>query len=379
MLSVFGSNISDLEEAAVQGVLRSQWMGLGKEVDLFELELVAFRNLPNLTMVDSGSNALFMAVTLLDLPPESEIIVPSFTWVSCAQAVLMAGHRPIFCDVDPNSMNVTAETVAQKITPKTRAIMVVHYAGLPVDMGAILSLGLPIIEDAAHAVNSDYQGQACGSIGSIGIFSFDSVKNLAVGEGGGLTTTLGSEVVDRARQLRYCGIGKSGFEAAVVGTKTENGRWWEYNIAEPFIKMLPTNIAGALGRVQLSRLNELQGRREEIWNHYQRELSGLGDLLLPLDALPGDRHSFFTYAVRLKNRDQLAKFLLENNIYTTLRYHPLHLNAIYGQTDMSLPSCELLNETALSLPLHPRMSDQDIDSVVSTIRAFFKKTPSGRA
>jgi aminotransferase len=348
-------------------------MGLGKEVDFFESELAAFRKLPNLTMVDSGSNALFMAVTLLDLPPASEIIVPSFTWVSCAQAVLMAGHIPVFCDVDLDSMNVTAETVAPKITSKTGAVMVVHYAGLPVNMEAILSFGLPVIEDAAHAVNSEYQGQACGSIGSVGIFSFDSVKNLAVGEGGGLTTTLGPEVVDRARQLRYCGIGKSGFQAASSGEQAQNARWWEYNISEPFIKMLPTNIAGALGRVQLSRLKELQGRREKIWNYFQRELSGVGDLLLPRDASVGDRHSFFTYAVRLKHRDQFARFMLENNVYTTLRYHPLHLNPIYGQTDISLPSSELLNETALSLPLHPRMSDQDVDMVVSKTKEFFGK------
>lgn len=373
MLSVFGSDLSDLEVEAVARVVSSQWTGLGAEVASFEAEFARARGLASFVMLDSGSNALFMAVTLLDLPPGSEIIVPSFTWVSCAQAVLMAGHRPVFCDVDLKTMNVTAELAARKITSKTGAIMVVHYAGLPVEMDEILSIGLPVIEDAAHAVDSMYRGQACGSIGSVGIYSFDSVKNLAVGEGGGLTTSLSSEVSDRARQLRYCGIGKSGFEAASSGRQTESSRWWEYNISEPFIKMLPTNIAGALGRVQLSRLDELQRRREEIWNYYQSELSGVGDLLLPVDALNGDRHSFFTYALRLSDRDRFARYMMENGVYTTLRYHPLHLNKVYGQTDVSLPSSELLNETALSLPLHPRMTDQDVDLVVSKTVEFFDK------
>ena len=187
MISVFGSLVGDEEIANVTACMRSQWMGFGKNVEVFEKKYMEKYHLSSFAMVDSGSNALFMAVKLLDLPPGSEIILPSFTWVSCAQAILIAGHRPVFCDVDHRTMNVRCEDVEAKVTEKTAAVMVVHYAGLAVDMDPILALGYPVIEDAAHAVDSTYKGKPCGSIGDVGIFSYDAVKNLTVGEGGGIT------------------------------------------------------------------------------------------------------------------------------------------------------------------------------------------------
>ena len=185
MITVFGSLVGSEEIEKVSACMKSQWMGFGKTVEEFETKYSKKYNISNFAMVDSGSNALFMAVKLLDLPPNSEIILPSFTWVSCAQAILLAGHKPIFCDVDILTMNVRIEEVKAKITNKTAAIMVVHYAGLAVDMDPIIALGFPIIEDAAHAIDSTYKGKPCGTIGDVGIFSYDAVKNLTVGEGGG--------------------------------------------------------------------------------------------------------------------------------------------------------------------------------------------------
>ena len=215
MISVFGSKVGKEEIANVTAVLESQWLGFGKKVSEFEEKFSKRLGLKNFAMVDSGSNALYMAVSLLNLPPKSEIIVPAFTWVSCAQAILLAGHKPVFCDVELDTLNVNSKTVAKCITKKTKAIMVVHFAGKPVDMDPILALGLPVIEDAAHAVDSTYKGLPCGGIGDVGIYSFDAVKNLTTGEGGGIATRK-QEWIDRARILRYCGIGKSGFEAAAA-------------------------------------------------------------------------------------------------------------------------------------------------------------------
>jgi len=158
MISVFGSDIGDQEIEAAVECLQSQWVGFGKKVDDFEKAFASYFNLANCLMVDSGSNALYMAVRLLNLAPDDEIIIPSFTWVSCAQAVLLAGHRPIFCDVDPTTMNVRREDIEPCISPRTKAIMVVHYAGLPVTMQPILDLGYPVIEDAAHAVSATHNG-----------------------------------------------------------------------------------------------------------------------------------------------------------------------------------------------------------------------------
>lgn len=369
MITVFGSLVGDEEIANVIACMKSQWMGFGKQVDEFEQKYRRKYRLPSFAMVDSGSNALFMAVTLLDLPPDSEVIVPSYTWVSCAQAVIMAGHRPVFCDVDLQTMNVRADDIMARMTGKTAAVMVVHYAGLAVDMEPILALGIPVIEDAAHAVDSTYRGQPCGSIGDVGIFSYDAVKNLTVGEGGGITAR-DSARIERAKVMRYCGIGKSGFDAAVnsVGGKA---RWWEYNIQEPFIKMLPTNLAANIGLAQLDRIDALQARREEIWNIYQREFAQASAIITPPDAPEDDRHSYFTYCIRTPRRDDLAHYLLDNQIYTTLRYHPLHLNPLYGQMNVRLPNCEQLNKDALCIPIHPRMSNNDVDKVVSTIKKFF--------
>ncbi len=368
MISVFGSMVGDEEIANVTACMRSQWMGFGKNVEAFEKKYMAKYGLPSFAMVDSGSNALFMAVKLLDLPPGSEVILPSFTWVSCAHAVLLAGHRPVFCDVDLATMNVRREDIAAKVTQKTAAVMVVHYAGLAVDMDPILKLGYPVIEDAAHAVDSTYKKQPCGTIGDIGIFSYDAVKNLTVGEGGGITAR-SPERMARAKVMRYCGIGKSGFDSAVANAGAK-ARWWEYNIQEAFIKMLPTNMAASIGIAQLDRIDALQARRKAIWQTYQRELAGIPGLITPQEAEPGDRHSYFTYCIRVPKRDELAHYLLKEQIYTTLRYHPLHLNPLYGQKGVRLPNSEKLNADALSIPIHPRISDADVEKIISAIKKF---------
>lgn len=368
MISVFGSLVGDEEIQNVITCMKSQWMGFGKSVEAFEKKYCEKFRLENFAMVDSGSNALFMAVTLLDLPPESEVILPSFTWVSCAQAIILAGHKPIFCDVDLTTMNVRCEDIKAKITKKTAAIMVVHYAGLAVDMDPILALGYPIIEDAAHAVDSTYKGKPCGTVGDVGIFSFDAVKNLTVGEGGGVTTRSRSKI-NRAKVMRYCGIGKSGFDTALSDVNTDK-RWWEYDIKEPFIKMLPNNISASIGLAQLGRIDALQTRRKEIWEVYQREFNSIAHLITPSDATPENKHSYFTYCIRVPQRDKLANFLLREEIYTTLRYHPLHLNPLYRQTQCRLVNTETLNSDALSIPLHPRMSDEDVEKVIEKVSSF---------
>ena len=226
MINVFGSDLGPEEIIAASECISSQWVGFGGQVASFEQEFATARSLTNFLMVDSGSNALYLACHLLDLPAGSEVVLPSFTWVSCAQSVLLAGLKPVFADVDPHTFNITAKHIQEVMTANTRAVMVVHYAGLPCDMDPILELGLPIIEDAAHAVDANYKGKSCGSIGDIGIFSFDAVKNLTAIEGGGITMK-SSEMYERAKLLRYCGIGKSGFDSAASST---TGNWWEYNI-----------------------------------------------------------------------------------------------------------------------------------------------------
>lgn len=370
MISVFGSKVGGAELAAVGECLSRSWMGMGPAVRAFEEQFARRLGLPGLVMVDSGSNALYLAVRLLrelGLPDGSDVIVPSFTWVACASAVRLAGHRPIFADVDPDTQNVSADTVQQVRTPSTRAVMIVHYAGRPADVTAIRELGLLVIEDAAHAVDSACGGDPCGRAGDVGIYSFDAVKNLATPEGGGVTSRHPA-LLERARELRYCGVAKSGYSAA---GEDGAGRWWEHDVLHVWPKMLPNDVSAAIGLAQLRNLDANQARRREIWTRYQRELGDLAWLKTPVDPGPGQRHSYFTYLVRVLGgqRDRLAKHLLDREIYTTLRYYPLHLSRIY-QSDARLPTCELLSEQGLNLPLHPGLSDDDVSSVIEGVRGW---------
>lgn len=373
-ISVFGSDMSDLEKKYITKCLDSQWIGFGEKVHEFEQELCQIRKFPNFTMLDSGSNSLYLALHLLALPKNSEVILPAFTWIACANAVVLAGLKPVFADVELDTMNISAETIKKVITKKTSCVMVVHFAGLTVDMDPIIELGYPVVEDSAHAIYSDYKGRSCGSIGELGVFSFDAVKNLAVGEGGGIVCK-SDELKTRAQELRYCGIRKSGFQAAFSRDNSSLEKlWWEYELAEPFVKMLPTNISASIGLAQLERRVELQMKREKIWSMYQSGFEKLGVVITPRTQLNFENtHSFFTYAIRVPKRNDLARFLLKNEIYTTLRYNPInHYRQFSEFPGSTLENSVLLNETALSLPLHPRLTDAQVEKVIGCVDSFYK-------
>lgn len=363
MISVFGSKYTDDDIDGVIKCLKSNWTGIGDNVKKFESEFQKKISTDNFTMVDSGSNAIYLALRNLNLPLGSEVILPSFTWVSCAQSILMNGLIPVFCDVDILTQNVTSKLISEKITEKTSAILIVHYAGLPVDIKPILELGYPVIEDAAHAVDSTVDGVHCGTFGDVGIWSFDSVKNIAVGEGGGIYFK-DKEKSKKSVMMRYCGIGFSGFHAS----KNNNGLWWEYNITEPNIKMLPSDIEGSLALSQLKNLNSNQIRRKEIWEFYQSSFKS-SNLITPVNQKTNETHSYFTYLIQVneKDRNSLAKNLYEKGIYTTLRYHPLHLNSVY-KTNVKLTNSEILNKTGLNIPLHQNLSDNEVNYIVDSIK-----------
>jgi len=367
MIQVFGSLLGREELAEISDCIDRQWLGMGPRTAELEMALAAHLGVEDLVLLNSGSSSLHMAVHLLDIPAGTgaEIILPSFTWVACASAILMCGHRPVFCDVDERSMNIDPASVERLIGPRTAAIMAVHYAGLPAPLDALSEFRLPLIEDAAHAIDSRLGERACGTIGDIGVFSFDSVKNLAMGEGGGLTARDPGRLL-RARDLRLCGVARTGFESA-----QREERWWEHEIVAAFPKMTPSDLCAAVGLAQFCKLAECQKRRAAIWDRYQNELREFEWLSCPVDAPPQDRHSFFTYCVRVKGgrRDKLARYLLERGIYTTVRFHPLHLSPVYG-CPAPLPVTERLGREALNLPLHPRLSDADVDRLIDALRQF---------
>lgn len=369
MISVFGSKVGKEELEEIKTSIENQWIGIGPKTKLFETKLMERLNLVDFVMLDSGSNSLYLAMKLLNLPKGSEVIMPSFTWISCATAVILSGYKPVFCDVDLYTQNVTYETIKSMVTKNTKAIMVVHYAGKPVKIDKLKEFRVPIIEDAAHAIDSKIGDKYCGSIGDIGIYSFDGVKNLAIGEAGGITAQ-NKELIEMARKLRYCGIEKSGFEAS-----TSKNRWWEYNVVDFFVKMIPDDISASIGLAQLNKLDEHQKYRKKIWDIYQEEFKELSWLEIPIDAEENEQHSYFTYFIRLNNnkRDELAKFLYDNGIYTTLRYQPLHMIPIYSSTHLKLKNSEILNEIGLNIPLHPNLREREVEYIIEKIKEFGKK------
>lgn len=357
MISVFGCDITEIEVEHVSDTLRSQWLGLGSKVKLFEDAFEAKFDTP-IVMLDNCSNALYMAVKMLELPAGSKIALPSVAWVSCAHAIVLNGHTPVFCDVDYKTMNIKAEYIPNNVD----AIMVIHYAGLAVEMDDILAMNKPVIEDAAHAVCSTYHGKHCGTIGNVGVYSFNPVKNIATSDGGAITCN----DLSKAKVLRYCGIGKSGFEAATASSV----RWWEHSIQDVFIRSVPNNVSASIGLAQLERLDELQARRRAIWNIYQQEFGCLGWVERPVDAI-GDMHSYFTYCIKVSERDKLAGYLYDNGIYTTFRFHPLHYNEnLYGETHRKLDNTEKINARGLNLPIHPHLADSEVDKIVSVVKKF---------
>ena len=362
MISVFGTKTNDVELKYLKEVIDTSYLGMGKFVERFENRFRERLKLPNFIMLDNCSNSLYVACKVLDLPKNSEIIVPSFTWLACAHSIIMAGHKPIFCDVELDTMNVSRETIEPLITKKTGAIMIVHYAGLSVEMDGIMDLGFPIIEDSAHSVDSKYGDVYSGGVGTIGVYSFDGVKNLAIGEGGGLTTT-NEEFFERVKNLRYCGIKQSGFDNA----KSGKNRWWEYDMNEIHMKNVPSNVDAAIGLAQLDKLDYHQSIRKKIWEYYTEEFKNT-KLILPITS--ENQHSYFSYCIRVDDRDNLARYLFNNDIYSSLRYHPLHMNSIYDSMDISLLNTEQLNEDALAIPLHPGLKDSEVEYVVEKIKGW---------
>lgn len=368
MINVFGSKTGKEELAQVASSIENQWLGAGPKVKDFEQKFQARIGTSNFLMIDNASNGLYLALRLLDLPIGSEVILPSFTWIACAHAVKMVNCTPVFCDVDYETQNVTAELIGEKITNKTGAIIIVHYAGLPVDVESIKKLGFPVVEDAAHAVDSIIDNNYCGTIGEFGVYSFDSMKNLAVGEGGGFICS-NPQVFQRAKNMRLCGVGVSAHSFASSGN---DERWWEQQASEVFIKMYPNDIVAGFGLAQLAKLDVLQQRRKSIWDIYQSEFRSLGGLLLPKDVSNSEtsRHSYFTFLIRTEKRDKLAKYLLSKDIYTTLRFFPIHMNKIYS-FEGSLVNTERLSETALNIPLHPNITENEMETIVSEVKSFF--------
>lgn len=367
MIPVFSNSLGAEELEAVQRVMESRWIGAGPECKALEDELAQHFGVQRVLLTNCATNALYLALRCLGLKAGDEVIVPSIHFVASAGAVLELGGVPIFADVDPHTLNITAGEITRCRTPRTRGVIVNHYGGHPCDMNGVreASEGLWILEDAANAPASRYYGQAVGTLGDAGVWSFDSMKILSMADGGALWLR------DAERQERACRLRNLGLDSisGAVRAKECADQWWAFAVPEPSGRSDSNDLLACIGRVQLRKLEGMLLERRRVWNTYQSELNGVGDLVLPPEVSEECTSSYYLYWVQTELRDELARFLYDAGIYTTFRYYPLHW--AFGVC-ANLPMVERVAQTTLCLPLHQNVTKGDASTIVGKVKEFYR-------
>lgn len=381
MIPVFRPCYNEEEIEAVSEVLRSGWIGLGPKTEQFESAFAEYVGSEYAIAVNSATAALHLSCLVLGVQPGDEVLVPTMTFVSTAHAVSYCGAKPVFCDVEPDTLNIDPQDAENRITERTKAIIPVHYGGHACDMNSIWRIAqdnnLAVIEDAAHACGSKYQGRRIGGLLSdTTAFSFHAVKNLSTSDGGMITTNH-IELAQRLRRLRWCGIDKSTFdrtEVADADLKSCYRRYtWYYEVHELGFKYHMNDVAAALGIVQLQKLDKMNARRREIVQQYNKGLANLVWLELPVER-DYTESALHNYVIRTAHRDELNQYLRSKGIATGVHYMPIHLQPCYRQRFWTvLPMAEVVWTKLLTLPLYPDMTDDDVQRVITEITAFGKE------
>jgi perosamine synthetase len=371
LIPVLQPSLGQEEVDAVADVLRSGWLGLGPRTELFEQQFASFADSRFAVALNSGTAALHLALDVLRIGHGDEVIVPSITFISTVHAVSYVGATPVFADIERDSMNICVEDIERKITRRTKAVIVVHLAGHPCDMDAIHELakakGIKVIEDAAHACGAEYKGKQIGSISDLTCFSFHAVKNLTTGEGGAITCN--AEWMDRQiREKRWVGISRDTW----MRSTNEKVYAWQYYVNEVGFKYHMNDLQAAIGIIQLKRLSQLNGRRREIADAYREALKDIDWIELPQEQ-DYAKSSWHLFQIKLKkehHRDQLIHHLQEVNIATGVHYYPCHLHPCYIHLQAVVPISAVIWRRILTLPIHPNVTDQDLDRIIERIRAF---------
>ena len=358
---------SEVDEVAA--VLRSGWWGQGPVTADLERRFADFTGARHAVAVNSATAALHLALRLADVEGH-EVITPSMTFVSTCHAVLYNRATPVFADIDAHTLNLDPADVERCITPRTRAIVPVHFGGLPADLEALHAIarrhGLVVIEDAAHATGAQYQGRPIGSLSPLTCFSFHPVKNLATGDGG-MITLARDDWDARLRRLRWMGIDRDTWQRQ--GPAGQEQPAWQYDVTELGFKYHTNDINSAIARVQLQRLPAANARRRAIAGRYDQGLAGLDWLQRPAQQ-PGCVSAHHNHVIRLEGRDRLARWLGQHGVATGVHYKPCHLMSVYRPHTRHLPVTEREWLRVLSLPLHLGLSDDDVDRVIDLIRRY---------
>jgi perosamine synthetase len=365
----------EAEQQAVRDVLASGWITTGPKTKAFEAAFAQAVGAKHAIAVNSCTAALHLALEAAGVSAGDEVITTPYTFAASAEVIRYFGATPVFVDIDRRTFNIDAARVAAAITAKTKAVIPVHIAGLSCDVDALLALcrprGIAVIEDAAHAFPSTHRGRMIGSIGDFTCFSFYATKTIATGEGGMLCTDDDARA-ERCRIMSLHGISRDAWKRY-----TAEGSW-AYDVIAPGFKYNLTDIASALGIVQLERAETMARRRAEIAARYDEAFAPMGAFELPARGDAATRHAWHLYMLRLKiewwtiDRAAIIERLKERNIGTSVHFIPLHTQPyyrdLYGFTTDAFPVAygEFLRE--ISLPIYSKMTDDDVASVIDAVR-----------
>ena len=372
---VFGAPvIEEPEIEEVVGCMRRRWIGTGPKVLQFEKDFGRFKGTKHTIALNSCTAALHLSMLAAGIGPGDEVITTPMTFCATINAIIHCGAIPVLADCNRETMNIEPEEIERKVTAKTKAILAVHFAGRCCNMDAIIDIArtydLLVIEDCAHAIESEYHGQKSGTFGDIGCFSFYVTKNIVTGEGG-IAITDDDRIAEKIKVLGLHGMSKDAWK------RFSDEGYKHYQVIHPGYKYNMMDIQAAMGIHQLKRVNKYWKKRKEIWNRYNAAFRDM-PCAIPVDPEPNSRHAFHLYTPLLdidrtgRSRDWVLNALTAENIGVGVHYLPVHLHPFYRKTygwkEGDFANAEWVGERTVSLPLSAGLEEKDINDVIEAFQ-----------
>lgn len=368
MIPIAKPNIGAEELENVKKVFKSCWLGMGSFVYEFEKKIESYIGVRHAIAVNTGTTAIHLALSSVGVGPNDEVMVPSLTFVGSVQPIISLGARPVFCEVEPDTLNIDPEDAEKRITKKTKAIVVIHYGGMACDMDRILKIAkkhkIPVVEDAAHAFGSTYKNRKIGSFGDVACFSFDPIKNLTCGEGGSVTTN-NTKLAKVLRRKRLLGISKD------TWMRYKNKRSWFYEVVTEGYRYHMSNINAAIGLAQFKKFEGFNEKRKRIVKEYDDFFSGINGVKILRRDYSGTAPFNYTIKIR-KNRDRFIQFMQKNGISIGINYIPNHIQPFFRKFSSKLPVTESVWKEIVTLPLFSDMTKNETEKVKHSVKRFME-------